>query len=590
MQKEMRKMGYVNFTIKNLIQKIDNNEYVLPALQREFVWKPEQIERLFDSIMKGYPIGSFLFWNVQNKNIKKYEFYNILKEYHQRDARHNVKINISHKDNVTAILDGQQRITSIYIALKGTYSYKIKGAWKNNDNAYPSRKLYLNIVSPNLDTNRDVYFDFRFLTNEEAEDFTENTLWYPISDIAQFDVGEMFSVIAKYQERYRKSFPNESIEKTSYIMNTLGTLHQTMEKDILAYYEENSQEIDKVLDIFIRMNSGGTTLTYSDLLLSLATAKWSNLNAREEIYLLVDELNMVGDGFNLNKDNILKAALVLTDKNNIKFRASNFDKHTTNLIEDNWDKTKKAISLSVNLLSSFGFNGDTLTANSVIIPIVYYLFNIDLPNNYIEADRYLKDRNKIKYFVQVSLLKRIFGGTPDSILLKIRENMQDLSEGFPLSKLLKVRDTNKSLIITESDIDYLLDTKIGKYSFALLSVVFPAIDLKNKFHQDHIFPSSKYKNKKNLREIGYSEEEISFIIEHVDTIVNLQLLEGVPNTEKSNKYFDEWILKRYDSDEELEYYLNRNLINKVYEKNEFIQMYTDRKEELRKRLLQNLSY
>ncbi|QGN30354.1 DUF262 domain-containing protein [Enterococcus casseliflavus] len=590
MQKEMWKMGYVNFTIKNLIHKIDNNEYVLPALQREFVWKPEQIERLFDSIMKGYPIGSFLFWNVQNENINKYEFYNILKEYHQRDARHNVKINISHKDNITAILDGQQRITSIYIAIKGTYSYKIKGAWKNNDNAYPSRKLYLNIVSPNLDTNRDVYFDFRFLTNEEAEDFTEDTLWYPISEISQFDVGEMFSVIAKYQELYRKSFPNESIEKTSYIMNTLGTLHQTMEKDILAYYEENSQEIDKVLDIFIRMNSGGTTLTYSDLLLSLATAKWSNLNAREEIYSLVDELNMVGDGFNLNKDNILKAALVLTDKNNIKFRASNFDKHTTNLIENNWDKTKKAISLSVNLLSSFGFNGDTLTANSVIIPIVYYLYNIDLPNNYIEADRYLKDRNKIKYFVQVSLLKRIFGGTPDSILLKMRESMQDLSEGFPLSNLLKVRDTNKSLVITENDIDYLLDTKIGKYSFALLSVIFPAIDLKNKFHQDHIFPSSKYKNKKNLRAIGYSEEEISFIIEHVDTIVNLQLLEGVPNTEKNNKYFDEWILKRYDSDEELEYYLNRNLLNKVYEKNEFIQMYTDRKEELRKRLIQNLYF
>ena len=108
-------MGYVNFTIKNLIKKIDNNEYVLPALQREFVWKPEQIERLFDSIMKGYPIGSFLFWNVQNENINKYEFYNILKEYHQRDARHNTKINISHKDSVTAILDGQQRITSIYL-------------------------------------------------------------------------------------------------------------------------------------------------------------------------------------------------------------------------------------------------------------------------------------------------------------------------------------------------------------------------------------------------------------------------------------------------------------------------------------------
>ncbi|MDK7930654.1 DUF262 domain-containing protein [Enterococcus faecalis] len=583
-------MGYVNFTIKNLIKKIDNNEYVLPALQREFVWKPEQIERLFDSIMKGYPIGSFLFWNVQNENINKYEFYNILKEYHQRDARHNTKINISHKDSVTAILDGQQRITSIYIALKGTYSYKIKGAWKNNDNAYPSRQLYLNIVSPNLDTNKDVQFDFRFLTNEEAEDFTEDTLWYPVSDILQFEVGEMFTVIARYQELYRKNFPNESVEKTSYIMNSLGTLHQMMEKDILAYYEENSQEIDKVLDIFIRMNSGGTTLTYSDLLLSLATAKWQNLNAREEIYSLVDELNMIGNGFNFNKDNILKAALVLTDKKNIKFRASNFDKQTTNLIETNWEKTKKAISLAVNLFSNFGFNGDTLIANSVIIPVVYYLYKIDCPNNYLEADRYLNDRNKIKYFVQISLLKRIFGGTPDSILLKMRENMQDLSEGFPLSKLLKVRDTNKSLILTDEDIDYLLDTKIGKYSFTLLSVIFPAIDLKNKFHQDHIFPSSKYKNKKNLREIGYSEEEITFIVEHIDTIVNLQLLEGIPNTEKNNKYFDDWVLKRYNSNEELDYYLNRNLLNKVYKKNEFIQMYTDRKEELRKRLLQNLSF
>lgn len=590
MSKEILKMGYVNFTIKNLIKKIDNNEYVLPALQREFVWKPEQIERLFDSIMKGYPIGSFLFWNVQNENINKYEFYNILKEYHQRDARHNTKINISHKDSVTAILDGQQRITSIYIALKGTYSYKIKGAWKNNDNAYPSRQLYLNIVSPNLDTNKDVQFDFRFLTNEEAEDFTEDTLWYPVSDTLQFEVGEMFTVIARYQELYRKNFPNESVEKTSYIMNSLGTLHQMMEKDILAYYEENSQEIDKVLDIFIRMNSGGTTLTYSDLLLSLATAKWQNLNAREEIYSLVDELNMIGNGFNFNKDNILKAALVLTDKKNIKFRASNFDKQTTNLIETNWEKTKKAISLAVNLLSNFGFNGDTLIANSVIIPVVYYLYKIDCPNNYLEADRYLNDRNKIKYFVQISLLKRIFGGTPDSILLKMRENMQDLSEGFPLSKLLKVRDTNKSLIITDEDIDYLLDTKIGKYSFTLLSVIFPAIDLKNKFHQDHIFPSSKYKNKKNLREIGYSEEEITFIVEHIDTIVNLQLLEGIPNTEKNNKYFDDWILKRYNSNEELDYYLNRNLLNKVYKKNEFIQMYTDRKEELRKRLLQNLSF
>ncbi|MGH2140811.1 DUF262 domain-containing protein, partial [Enterococcus faecalis] len=76
----------------------------------------------------------------------------------------------------------------------------------------------------NLDNNKDVHFDFRFLTNEEAEDFTEDTLWYPLSDILQFEVGEMFTVIARYQELYPKNFPNECVEKTSYIMNSLGTL------------------------------------------------------------------------------------------------------------------------------------------------------------------------------------------------------------------------------------------------------------------------------------------------------------------------------------------------------------------------------
>ena len=111
-----------------------------------------------------------------------------------------------------------------------------------------------------------------------------------------------------------------------------------------------------------------------------------------------------------------------------------------------------------------------------------------------------------------------------------------------------------------------------------------------KFQLDNNLKCDGMPGRKTLAALGYSEEEITFIVEHIDTIVNLQLLEGIPNTEKNNKYFDDWVLKRYNSNEELDYYLNRNLLNKVYKKNEFIQMYTDRKEELRKRLLQNLSF
>ena len=62
--------------------------YVLPAIQREFVWKPEQIEKLFDSLMQGYPFGTFLFWKVDPSTSGKFKFYDFVLNYHQRDAAH----------------------------------------------------------------------------------------------------------------------------------------------------------------------------------------------------------------------------------------------------------------------------------------------------------------------------------------------------------------------------------------------------------------------------------------------------------------------------------------------------------------------
>lgn len=81
---------------------------------------------------------------------------------------------------------------------------------------------------------------------------------------------------------------------------------------IINYYLEKENNLDKVLNIFIRMNSMGTKLNNSDLLLSIATDQWKNRDAREEINKLLDELNK--EGFAIDKDFILKAALYLTKK------------------------------------------------------------------------------------------------------------------------------------------------------------------------------------------------------------------------------------------------------------------------------------
>lgn len=126
-------------TIKDAINKIDSNEYLLPAIQRKFVWSTYQIEMLFDSIMRGYPINSFMFWKITDPLIKeRYKFYEVLHEYRQLYKEENPIHDTKGMTNFMAVIDGQQRLTSLYIGLKGTYAYKLpRKHWKDDQNSLP---------------------------------------------------------------------------------------------------------------------------------------------------------------------------------------------------------------------------------------------------------------------------------------------------------------------------------------------------------------------------------------------------------------------------------------------------------------------
>ncbi len=108
-----------------------------------------------------------------------------------------------------------------------------------------------------------------------------------------------------------------------------------------------------MLNIFIRVNSGGTILSYSDLLLSIATARWKTKDARDEITRFVDDINQIGEGFKFDKDFVMKSCLVLSDISDISFKGNNFNLSNMSIIEDNWDKIKKSIKLVIlKILSS----------------------------------------------------------------------------------------------------------------------------------------------------------------------------------------------------------------------------------------------
>lgn len=142
-------MGFETpITIEKVIKGMQENKYVLPAIQREFVWDDEQVEKLFDSLMRGYPIGSFLFWKIEPSHLKDFQFYRFMDHFHERDHRHNEPIDLIGGEITTAVLDGQQRLTALNIGLKGWYASKLPYLRWNNNAAFPTRHLYLNLLNP----------------------------------------------------------------------------------------------------------------------------------------------------------------------------------------------------------------------------------------------------------------------------------------------------------------------------------------------------------------------------------------------------------------------------------------------------------
>ena len=207
------------------------------------------------------------------------------------------------------------------------------------------KQLYLNILSRSQD--EDLKYDFKFLPHNVITN-NEKQYWYKVGDILQFDPDEPHKIYSFLNSKglTTSDFAGECLFKLCQVI---------MKSPIINYYMEEEQNLDKVLNIFIRINSGGTILSYSDLLLSIATAQWDEKDAREEIINFVDEINKIGVGFEFNKDFILKTSLILCDFKDIRFRVDNFNKHNMGIIQNNWDKIKDCIRASVDLISMFGF-------------------------------------------------------------------------------------------------------------------------------------------------------------------------------------------------------------------------------------------
>lgn len=576
-------MSYEKKSIYEVINEIQTNKFLLPAIQRKFVWDEERIYNLFDSILRGYPIGNFLFWFLdgENANQKKYVFYKFLSNYDERNPYNEKKKPGSFRkhDEIIGVLDGQQRLSALNVGLQGKWITKTKYKHRKNRDAWPKRELYLNLLNipigvlPGevaLKEGSDEGFHFRFLEpskiiSDSIKEKTENELkfWFNVGKVNTWDIktnlyNEFDELLAQVSDTLVK---RELKKQKTRVVKTLRLLRDAFIKEkSIIYYRIDRNDLDDILNIFVRVNSGSVALSKSDLLFSTITVTWEN--GRDEIEELQKKLNEYkNSSFNFTNEFLMRSLLVLSDLE-VLFKVNSFKAENVETIKKRWEGIKQALITTIDILSEAGLSSWVIPSQNAVIPIAYYIYK--------GGDITDETKSELIKYLKHAFLKKIFGVHGDTVLGAMRKALSndrgdDLHrKKFSFSEFIDRLNlsSDKNMTITDEDLDEFLETKKNHETFLLLSMLYP-----NKkygqviFDQDHIHPASSFK-RRDLKKIVKNETTVDKWIDMKDMLPNLQLLEGRENKSKNDHPLTDWLAKEYKDDQRRRNeYLQENFID-----------------------------
>lgn len=600
-------MSYKAQTIIETIKGI-NQIYYLPSIQRKFVWDVHQIEKLFDSLMQNYPIGTFLFWSIEKgqdpSHIDEYTFYEFISNYNEKNALEFMQTKVekpSCKDRLTAVLDGQQRLSSLYCALRGSYAFKTSKRLSPDD-PYPKRELYLNLLYSSKSEMDDKY-EFKFITPKEADIKDENHYWLKVKDVIVWsdspsgrnEVKKKAKALVRQIEN--DDFVNLTAEQYDDIESTIELLWERLvTEELITYFEIKEESLDDILDIFVRVNSAGTPLSKSDLVFSTIVANWEE--GREKIENLLETLNSKGEHFKFDKDFVITLCLALMDLPQ-KFQVKIFTRDNVKKVSDSWDEIVTSMCDSVDLLVDFGFCHDNFTAYYIIIPVTYYLFK----SKKRLADLQEADKDTIRKFLITGMVKKIFSSSVESGLSNILSKLKQvnlngeielcINDHFDFDSLKTLEFQERSLRIDEADVDEILNFKKGPLTFMILSLLYPELKLSEvKWHQDHIHPQYDFDKKRLQKHLAtkgllLDNGTLKDWATKANTLVNLQLLTGKQNQEKSRTPFSKWISEQYTDETKRNKYCEEHYIDVSagFELENFDAYYAKRREKLKEKII-----
>jgi hypothetical protein len=451
-------------TIRRIVGFLNNADeeggFWLPNIQRPFVWTEEQIYRLFDSILREYPISTLLIWKTTSM-IRHRKFIDNWKDT-LRLSDFYVPENTKKK---CLVLDGQQRLQSLFIGLCGSFEGK---------------ELCFDILSGEVSAPDDVKYRFKFL-NPVAIAFP----WVRFKDLI-FTTKKKREVLDGLKAAAGRDLAEREQNKLD---DHLDLVDRTFKMDEAVTYQELDSidnpalyAEDDVVEVFIRANSGGTKLGKSDLLFSLLSASWEV--ADEKMEDLLESLNT--HGFAFDRDFVLKTCLVLLGQG-ARYEVEKFRKAGVREdIEGRWDDIAKAIQDVLDFVRGKTFIQchKALPTYLVLIPLVYVRYHF--------PDTWKKAKDMDSYLLRCSLAGA-FSGQSDNLLDALVKKLAELKD-FSLDEIFGViRTQGRSLELTE---DRFWRMGYGSDTIHLLFNLWyrdfnhtPAYD-NNLPQVDHVFPQS----------------------------------------------------------------------------------------------------
>lgn len=502
-----------SITIYEALENIKNGKYVMPAFQRQYVWSMAQIEKLWDSILLDYPIATFLFWHVDDDNVSWDTYFcNFLSEvtFDSRKQADSVNyelssINVNLTD--TAVLDGQQRLTSLFLSLYGQAYIRQKHARKKIAGGTVV-KLLIELNKNRLAVDEEEYnskkFDIRFAERIGKLSPTQ----FEVKNI----LDPQFREDSTREQAIEKAIVNVPPESKEYARGILNQLYRKIfVEKLIRYTKIKDMKQDDALEMFVRFNSGGKALKKHEITMSILEAYWPS--AKTEFGKVLE-----GPYAGFGTDFIVRAALMLYGD----VVKSNINKQIAEDLKNHWQEFKKALRNLETVLKSMKIEVSRF-ANSwnVLLPIIYFIYY---------NPEYEKNLEGIRAYLVRAVLFTYFQSGTTSKLQQMKSSINSYNYEITVDMM---ENQISDLRVTDGKIDDILNAEKGS-RVAGEVLYFLGLDWINKnykYEQDHLHPDERF-NRTNP--VSVPMEEWNKWRSNRNRLPNLHLLEGRQNASKND--------------------------------------------------------